>query len=145
MLLQIVLPCPDLAAVVVLGKNQVCLDPGNSLSCIDQQLRESVRRQLAAFVQFVAAFFGDRFDATLHGYAACVAQEVERFLVPQVDARLQADGDRPLRKLLQQPADVLANSKNFVDPVNVLHAARDQRVNFRQHRFDITLAEFVSK
>ena len=54
-------------------------------------------------------------DSTPHSMEMRVraAQQVERLLVPQVDARLEADLHVALGDSLQQPEDILARRRKF--------------------------------
>src|SRR5215472_4532953 len=129
----------------MLGQNQIGLNPGNALARINQQLSNTSGIDAAVFVQLFAALMCDRFNAALHRDAPGAAQQLQRFLVPEIDAGLTTDLYRTFCNLLQQAADVCANSENFVDEINVADAAGDQRIHFPEHGIHAALAKFIAE
>src|SRR5215471_16279679 len=73
------------------------------------------------------------------------AQQVQAVFIPQIDSSLKADFDWPLRHALQQPANVRADAKDFVNEIDVLHAASNQGIDFLENSFHVALAKFVAK
>src|SRR6185503_11162976 len=71
-----------------------------------------------------------RFDAAFEGDAMRTRQQVQTLLIPQVDACLKPDGDRPLGDLFQQPAYRFAYPENLIDEVDVVDSPRNQLINF---------------
>ena len=88
MRLQVLLPAANLVPVVVLGQDEVGLDPGNAAAGVDEQFGQALGAHAAALVQLVAALVGNRFDAALHGNAVGSAEQVQAFLVPKIDPAL---------------------------------------------------------
>src|SRR3954468_123198 len=81
--LQVFLPAAYLAAFIVLGQNEICLDPGDTLARIDQQFREALGTHAAALVKLVASGIGDGFDSALQRDAVRTSKQVQRLFVPQ--------------------------------------------------------------
>ena len=64
-----ILPSANLVTLVMIGEDQVRLYPGNPLFGEYEQFRNSLGRQLARLIQFVAARLGDGFNPAFHGDA----------------------------------------------------------------------------
>ena len=77
MLAQVLLKRAYLSAFIVFGENQVGLDPRNSLPRINEKLTDSLGRNAAIFVQFVAASIGNRFNAAFHRNAVGIPKQIE--------------------------------------------------------------------
>src|SRR5689334_22735891 len=139
------LPALNLPAVILIRQDKVGLNPGNTLPGINQQFGNTASIQAAIFVELFPALFRDRFNATLHRYAVGAAQQVERFLIPEIDARLESNLHLPLGNPLQQAADILPNPENLIDEVDVFHATSNQGVHFLKQISDFALAELIAE
>src|SRR5437764_8303908 len=139
------LPLPNLPAVIFICKNQVGLDPGNASPGIDKQLRNPVSAHAAVLVEVFPAFFGDGFDPALHGNAMGPAQQVQSLFIPQVNARLETDFYVPFGDAFQQAKHVLSYSEDLINEVDILHAPADQGIHLLQDRLYMALAEFIAK
>src|SRR5207302_2011467 len=139
------LPGANHVAIVLLGENQVRLYPGNALARIDQELRQSVSRKPATFVQFVATFLRDGLNTAFHRDAMRLAEQVQGLFIPEIDAGLQSDAERALGNFLQYLRHLLPYPENFIDPVDVVNASRYQPIHLCEDVIYIALAEFVSK
>ena len=72
----------------------------------------------------------DGLHAAFHGNAVRAAQKIQGFFIPEIDARLEANLYRTLGDTFKQAMHVLADAENFIDEINVFHAARNQRIHF---------------
>src|ERR1051326_2925991 len=125
LLLQCLLPAPDVRSVIALSENQVCLHPGNASASVNQQFRDTIGTDAAVLVEVLAAFMRNGFHAAFHRNAGCAAQQVESFFVPEINARLEPDLYWTFSNSFQQSAHVFADPKNFINEINVLDAARN--------------------
>src|SRR5579864_1443282 len=139
------LPASYLPAIVFLRQDQVGLHPGDPASREKEKIGDAVGTDAAVLIELLAPFMSDGLNAALHGDAVRAAKEIERLFTPQIDARLQADLYSSLRQSFQQRPRILAGAEDFVDEVDVLHAARDQSVHFGKYSVDSALAKFVAK
>src|SRR6202023_3266994 len=139
------LPGANLSAVVFICKNQVGLDPGDSLAGKDQQIPDPLGIQAAILVQLLTAFEGDGFNAALHGNAVGVSQQVQRLLIPKINPGLDADLDGTPGNFLEQPAHIVPNTKNLINEVDVLHTTRYQGINLLHQGFNATLAKLIAE
>src|SRR3954469_1257948 len=73
----------------------------------------------------------------------CPAQKIQALFIPKIDSSLQADSNRTLCQCFEQAVDIPANTKDFINEIDVGHATRDQAVYLLQHCIHITLAIFV--
>ena len=73
------------------------------------------------------------------------AQKIQSFFIPEIDARLEANLYRTLSNAFQQATHVLADAEDFIDEIDVLHAARNQRIHFLENGVNAALAEFIAK
>ena len=73
------------------------------------------------------------------------AKQVERFFVPEIDTRLQPDGDLAMAQLLQELSHGFSYAEDFVDPIDVIDAAGNHRVHFLQDRAQVAFAELISE
>src|SRR5206468_1508118 len=64
-LLQSLLPCAHLRGIIFCGLDEIGLHPRNSLTRIDQKVRDPFGSNAAVLVQFVAALFCDGLYAAL--------------------------------------------------------------------------------
>src|SRR5205814_2483704 len=99
----------------------------------------------AILVQFVAASICDGLDAAFHRNATRRAQQVQRFLIPQINPGLQADSYRSAAQFLQQPANGFSHSDNLVNPVDVIHSTRNQGINFAEDHIQTPLAKLIAE
>src|SRR5882724_1870682 len=132
-------------AIISLGENQIRLHPGNASSGIDQEFCNAVRAQAAIFVEVFAAFVRDGLHAALNGNAVGAAQQIQSFFIPEIDAGLEANLHRTLGNSFQQAMNVLPNTENFIDEIDVLDPTRNQRIHFLEHCINAALAEFIAK
>src|SRR5579884_3514476 len=82
-------------------------------------------------------------NPALHRNAMRPAEQVERLLVPQVNARLEADLEIAFRDPFQQAQHIFADAEDLVDEVHVIDAARHQLIDLRQESLNIALAKLV--
>src|SRR6267142_4921709 len=143
--LQIFLPAVNLRTVVALCENQVRLHPGDASASIDQQFCNAIRAHAAIFVQVFTAFMRDGLHAALNGDAVGTAEKVQRFFIPEINARLEANLYRTLSNAFEQALHVLADAKNFIDEINILNATRDQGIHFLENGVDASLAKFITE
>src|SRR5215470_1919645 len=139
------LPLPNLPAIILLCKNQVGLDPRHPAAGIEQKVADSPRIHMTVLVQCFPAFFCDGFDAALHGNTVGAAKQTEALFIPKIDTGLNADLYRTLGNALQQPKDVFANTKNLINEVHVINAAADESIDLPQDRIDAALAKLITK
>src|SRR5690242_7743616 len=118
------LPAANRRLIVMLGKNQVGLDPRDALTRVNKQLGQALGGHATVLIQIVASYVGDRLDSAFDRNGVRSAEKVEGFFVPQVDSRLEADADITLGNGFEQELYVLANAKYFVNEINVVNAAR---------------------
>src|SRR5579871_3522019 len=144
-LLQLFLPAMNLRAIVALRENQIRLHPRDAATSIDQQLRDSVCAYATIFIQVFTAFMRDGFHTAFHGDAVGAAKKIQSFFIPEINARLKADLYRTLSNALQQTTNIFTDPKDFIDEINVLDAARDQRIHFLENGMHAALAEFIAK
>src|SRR5579864_5661463 len=143
--LQIFLPAMNLSAVISFGKNQVCLHPGNATASIDQQFSDAVCAHAAILIQVFTPFMRNGFHAALNGDTVGAAKKVQSFFIPEIDARLKSDFYRTLSDAFEQAINILADAENLVDEINVLDAARNQRIHFLQNGLNAALPEFIAE
>ena len=137
--------CGDERRVVVLGLDEVGLDPGDALPGVDEQVRDAVGREAAVLVHLVAALLGDGLDAALEADGVGAGKEVHAGLVPEIDAGLEADGDGALGELFEQSFDLPADAEDFVDEVDVVDAAGDELVDLVEDGGKIAFAVLVAE
>src|SRR5262249_48566136 len=92
---EMLLPAPDLLAIFFFGEYQVGLDPRNALAGEKQQLAHACSIHPAIFVELLPNGWISRLQSALHGNTVGAGQEVETFFIPKIDARLDADLNRP--------------------------------------------------
>src|ERR1051326_3595054 len=73
------------------------------------------------------------------------AQQVQRVFIPEIDPGLEADLHRAFRNPLQKAPHIFSHAKNFIDEIDVLDTASNQRVHFLEHRVHAALAKLVAK
>src|SRR4051812_8166166 len=94
-LLEMLLPLPDVSLGVVLREDEIGLYPGNALSRVDEEIADAIGGHAATFVELIATGVGDGLDAALHADAVRAGEKFEAVFVPEVNAGLAADGDGP--------------------------------------------------
>src|SRR5216684_7659337 len=135
----------NLHTIISLGENQICLHPGNASPGIDQKFCNAVRADAAFLVQILSALVRDGFHTALNRDAVRAAKKIKSFFIPEIDARLEADFHRTLGNPFEQAKNIFAHAENLIDEIDILDAARNQRIHFLQHRVNAALAEFVTK
>src|ERR1051326_6865049 len=112
---------------------------------MDEQLFDARGADAAILVELFAAGFGHRFDSAFNRNAMRAAEQVERLFIPEINAGLKTDVDGPLSNGFEQLQDVFPDAEDLIDEINVINAPRDERLNFRQHRFHAALAKLIPK
>ena len=72
-------------------------------------------------------------------------QQLQRVLIPQIDASLKADRQRTLGNFLQQHPHLLADTENLIDEINIVDPARDQLIDLLQHLVQLALPELIAE
>ncbi len=144
--LQPLLPLTNFRAIVFFSQNQVGLHPGNATSRINQQFGNAVCIETAIFLRR-SSRPSCVMDSTPHSMEMQWArpsksrvssvQRSIRVWKPIFTGRSAIPSSRRL--------DVFTHAKNFVDEIDVVNAARNQRVHFLQHSIHAAFAEFVAK
>ena len=142
---QVLLPGANVTALIVLGQDQIALNPWNPGASVDKQFAQPVSAQPAILIELVAALVGDGFNAAFHRDAVGAAQQVEAVFVPEIDARLQADRDLTVGKLLQKAVNIASYPENLIYEVDVRDASRNQGIDFLQNGVHIALAILVAE
>src|SRR5262245_6949696 len=117
--LQLILPPANVLSLVVFREDEIGLHPGNPCPGINEQLGKPVCAQPAALVQIVPPLLRDGLNAALHRYAMRSSKQVQSALIPQVNARLQPNGDGTLCQALQQAMKAAADTEDFIDKVDI--------------------------
>src|SRR5262249_41655554 len=138
-------PPANVLSLVVFREDEIGLHPGNPCPGINEQLGKPVCAQPAALVQIVPPLLRDGLNAALHRYAMRSSKQVQSALIPQVNARLQPNGDGTLCQALQQAMKAAADTEDFIDKVDIGHTLRDQPIHFFEHRAHIPFAVLVSE
>src|SRR5713226_1818876 len=129
----------NLRAIISLRENQIRLHPGNASSSIDQEFCDAVRAHAAILVEVFTAFMRNGFHAALNGDAVGTAEKIKSFFIPEINASLEADLDRALGNSFQQAMNILPNTENFIDEIDVLDPARNQRIHFLENCINAAL------
>src|SRR5690554_1604570 len=103
---------------------------------MQQELRQLFIVQLAALVKRFPAFDAETFHPRLDRNAAGATEKLDQIRLPQINARLHAELNRPLNQSFQQ---VATRQKDLVDEVEVGHSLSDQRVYLREYLCKFTL------
>src|SRR5688572_24511931 len=105
---------------------------------MNQAIGNLIRRDLALLVEPATARFRDALDTGLDRNASCAAEQIDHRLVPQVNARLDAELNSAGGDRLQH---VGVGQKNLVDEIDVLGAIANQAIEFFRDNFQRTPAE----
>src|SRR6185437_929155 len=145
LLAKVLLEVMHLCAIVMFGQDQIRLHPRHALPRMDEKFSNTFGRDTAILVQFVAAFVGNALDSTFHRDAMRIPEQVETLFIPEINSRLQANGDFPRTEFLQKLAHRPAHAEDFVNPIDVVDTTCNQRVYFLQNRADIAFAKLVAE
>ena len=104
---------------------------------VDETLGDSLGREAAVLVEEIPAALADALDAGFNRHTSRAAEEVEHLVIPEIDARLDAD---PHVARCQREQQVAIREKNLVDEVHVLDAEPDQTIELGEDRRERTLA-----
>ena len=145
LIFEVALPEGNLEGIVFGGLDQVGLNPGDALACINKELADAIGGDAAVLIHGIAAGVGDGLDAALEGDAVGASEQVERLFIPEIDSGLKTERDGAVGELFKQCTDLLADAEDLVDEVDVVDAASDELIDLGKDLSEVALAVFVTE
>src|SRR5690606_29764621 len=122
--------------------DQVRLHERDVVAREQQALGQLLGADATVLVEGRAPLRRDALDAGLDGDAAGAAEQRDHLRLPEIEPRLDAEGEVALDEALEQ---LPPRQEDLVDEVEILHALRLQRVDLCKQRVEISPTIFVAK